>query len=158
MDDVNKIKYRGLEETDGQMILRITKKFALLFGVIFLFDSIIDLLSTLLDISGDFLHLIINFFEYSFELLIEHISNASHHESEVIIVNVALVVGFYLFYRLLRWLPKLFHGFSRRIKLMWLRRQRKRKTYWHHIPLNRKIKICCVYTVGISAILFFLTL
>ena len=140
------------------MLIRISTKFAVLFVLIFLFDSLLDLLSGLIDLIIELLHLIIELFEYSFELLLEHVLNADHHESEVIIVNVAIIIGLYGIYRLCHVIPRLFAWLLRRTKAAWLRRKRRENAYWRALSLNRKIKIGTTYFIGISCLLFFVTL
>jgi len=158
MSDSKKLEYDKEHETDGQMVLRISKKFAVLFLIIFFFDSLIDILSGVIDITLEIVHLIINFFEYSFELLLEHILNANHHESEVIIVNLAIVVAIYAIYRLVLLIPRLFTAIKKRMKEAWTLRQKREATCWHHLTMGRKIKVCSVYLVGTSLVLFFVTL
>jgi hypothetical protein len=123
-----------------------------------MFDSILDLLSGLIDLVVEILHLVIEFFEYSIELLLEHFLNANHHESDVIIVNFAIIIGLYGIYRLCRVIPRLFNCFIRRTKAAWLRRKRQENAYWQALPLNRKIKVGTTYVIGVSCILFLITL
>ena len=150
--------YDKQNESDQQMLIRISTKFAILFVIIFMFDSLLDLLSGLIDLVIELLHLVIEFFEYSIELLLEHVLNANHQESEVIIVNFTIVIGLYLIYRLCRVIPRLFNWLFRRTKAAWLRRKRRENAYWHALPLSRKIKIGTTYFIGISFILFLVTL
>ena len=140
------------------MLIRISTKFAILFVLIFMFDTLLDLLSGLIDFVVEILHLVIEFFEYSIELLLEHVLNANHQESEVIIVNFAIVIGLYGTYRLCLVIPRLFVWLTRRTKAAWLRRKRRENDYWRALPLNRKIKIGTTYVIGISCILFLITL
>lgn len=140
------------------MFIRISTKFAILFVIIFMFDSLLDLVSGLIDLVIELLHLVIEFFEYSIELLLEHILNANHQESEVIIVNVAILVLLYLFYRFCLIIPRFFVWITRRTKAAWLRRKRRETACWRAQTLNRKIKVGTAYLIGISCILFFVTL
>ncbi|MDF1583283.1 MAG: hypothetical protein RQ733_11095 [Methyloprofundus sp.] len=86
-------------ETDTEMFIRISKKFAALFIVILMFDSTLDLLTGLIDLSIELLHLVIEFFKYMFEVLLEHIFNAHHHQSEIIIANTTIALALYLLVR-----------------------------------------------------------
>ena len=153
-----KLRYDKRNESDQQMLIRISKKFAILFVVIFMFDSLLDLLSGLIDLIVESLHLVIQFFEYSFELLLEHILNANHQESEVIIVNVTILVLLYLSYRFCLVIPRFFVWIMRRTKAAWLRRKRREAACWRAQSLNRKIKAGTAYLIGVSCILFFVTL
>ncbi len=152
------MKYDKRNESDRQMLTRISIKFAILFFIIFMFDSLLDLLSGLIDLLVELLHLVIEFFEYSIELLLEHILNANHQESEVIIVNVAILLIIYLFYRFCRIIPRFFNWIMRRTKAAWLRHKRREAACWRVQSLNRKIKVCTAYCIGIFCILFFITL
>ena len=154
----NNLKYDKLNESDQQMLIRISTKFAILFVIIFMFDSLLDLLSGLIDLVIELLHLVIEFFEYSIELFLEHILNANHQESEVIIVNVAILVLLYLFYRFCLVIPRFFVWIMRRTKAAWLRRKRREAACWRAQTLNRKIKVGTTYFIGISFILFLITL
>ena len=152
------MKYEKRNESDQQMLIRISTKFAILFVIIFMFDSLLDLLSGLIDLVIELLHLVIEFFEYSIELFLEHILNANHQESEVIIVNVAILVLLYLFYRFCLVIPRFFVWIMRRTKAAWLRRKRREAACWRAQTLNRKIKVGTTYFIGISFILFLITL
>ncbi len=158
MNNTKKIKYDKRYESDGQMLIRISKKFAVLFVVIFMFDTIFELLHNVFDVTLTVLHTILDFFEYSLELLLEHLLNANHQQSDMIIVNFTIVFGIYLFYRFCLVLPRFTNWVKRRIKAAWLRRKRREIHCWHALPFNRKIKVCIVYLTGISCILFLVTL
>ena len=140
------------------MLIRISTKFAILFVIIFMFDSLLDLLSGLIDLFIESLHLVIELFEYSIELLLEHVLNANHQESEIIIVNVAILISLYLFYRFCLFIPRFFVWIMRRTKAAWLRCKRREAACWRAQTLNRKIKVCTTYFIGISCILFLITL
>ncbi len=152
------MKYDKRNESDQQMLIRISTKFAILFVVIFMFDSLLDLVSGLIDLVIELLHLIIEFFEYSIESLLEHILNANHQQSDVIIVNFVIILGLYGIYRLCLVIPRLFNWSTRRTKAAWLKRKRRETAYWRALSLNRKIKVGTAYLIGISCILFFVTL
>lgn len=152
------VKYENRSESDQKMLIRISKKFAVIYAVILMFDTIFDLFQGIIDIFIDLIHIIIEFFEYSIELLLEHILNADHQQSEIMIVNFAIVVGLYCLYKFCMVLPKLFIWLKRRIKAAWLRRKRRESAYWRSLSLNRKIKIYIIYCIGIFGLLFILTL
>ncbi len=151
-------KYQKMDESDGQMLIRIAKKFVALFIIIFLFDFLIDVLSTLLDYFIEFVHLVIEFFEYSLESLLEYFLESMPYESEIILVNFVLLITAYLLFRLYFNMPRLYRWLSRWIKAAWLRHKRKKMAYWKSLSLIRKIKIMTTYGVGIVCILFFVTL
>lgn len=141
-------------ETDIEMLIRISKKFAIILVLILMFDLILDLLLELLDIMIELFHLMIEFFEHTLEVLIEHIFDTHPHQSEVILGNIAIIFFLYLISRFARVLPKLLMQKKRNIQSAWL----KRKRNWQALLLKQKIKISTAYSVGVCGILFLLTL
>ena len=155
---IAKTKNSKQNETDAEMLIRISKKFAILFVVILMFDSILDLLAGLIDLMIDLFHLVIEFFEYTLELLLEYIFNAHHHESEVIIANITIVLIIYLSIRFLLKSPSLLIRLQSNIKSSWLKRKHQEECNWKALPLERKVKIGAAYSVGVFGVLFLLTL
>jgi hypothetical protein len=158
MTPFNKVKYDKTTETDRQMLLRIGKKFVLLFFLIFMFDTVLDLFSGLIDLIIELLHIGIEAVEYSIELLLEHIFHSNHQQSEMIIVNIAIILALYGFYRFCLVLPRLYKGFKNKIKTVWLSRKQSEVECWCALSLNRQIKVGLTYLVGIFSILFILTI
>ncbi len=145
-------------ETDTEMLIRISKKFAALFIVILMFDSILDVLAGLIDPFIGLLHLIIKFFEYWFEQLIEHFFNTHPHESEIVIANITIAFALYLLIRFFLKLPQLLIRLQRNTKAAWLKRKHREILKWRALPLERKIKISVTYSAGLSGFLFLVTL
>jgi len=150
--------YDKQNETDRQMLLRIARKFAWIIFVILMFDTLLDWFLGIIDLLIELLHLVIEFFEYSLEVLVEHVLHSNHHESETIIVNAVLLVGLYGFYRFLKVLPVLASRLYRRFNVAWVERKREEACHWQALSLERKVKIVAVYSGGIFCVLFLLTL
>ncbi len=142
------------QETDSQMLKRISKKFALILVFIFMFDTLFDWFIGLLDLMYEGFHIIIEAIEYSIELLLEHIFHTDHQHSEMIIVNGAILLAVYLIYRLYKATPKLLSKLSKSL-LLYLDRK---LSSWQEIPLMRKSKLITTYCIGISCVLFTVTL
>ncbi len=136
------------------MLKRIGKKFALILVFIFMFDTLFDWFIGLLDLMYEGFHIIIEAIEYSIELLLEHIFHTNHQHSEMIIVNGAIILAIYLIYRLYKATPKLLSKLS---KSLLLHLDRK-LSYWQETPLIRKLKLITTYCIGISCVLFTVTL
>jgi len=136
------------------MLKRIGKKFALILVFIFMFDTLFDWFIGLLDLMYEGFHIIIEAIEYSIELLLEYIFHTNHQHSEMIIVNGAIILAIYLIYRLYKATPKLLSKLS---KSLLLRLDRK-LSYWQETPLIRKLKLIATYCIGISCVLFTVTL
>lgn len=142
------------QETDSQMLIRIGKKFALLFFVILISDTLIDLFLGLIDLMLEGLHLVIEIIEYSIEVLLEYAINADHQQSEIIIVNSASIIALYLVYRFYLVAPKVCDN----LKSKYLLCLDNNCSHWQAIPLIRKIKLSSAYCLGIFCILFILPL
>ncbi len=150
--------YQKCHESDGEMLARISTKFAVLITVILLFDTIIDVIGTIVDFAIGIFHICIELIEYSLEMLIEHVLNANHHQSETIIVNVALLLALYLFYKFAFVTYKAAIRQKRRYQAAWIKRKRREAATWKVLTLVRKVEVVLTYLVGISLILFLITL
>ena len=83
--------YDKRHESDWQMLKRIGGKFAVVFFLILISDTLLDWLLGLIDLLFEFLHIIIELVEYSFEVILEHTLHTDHYHNEVVIVNVAII-------------------------------------------------------------------
>jgi hypothetical protein len=150
--------YEKYHESDGEMLLRVGKKFTILITVILLSDTIIDMICTFADFAGGLLHLFIEFIEYSLEVLVEHVLHADHHQSETIIVNAALLISFYLFYKFYFVIYEAAIRKKRAYQVAWIKHIRREAATWEMLTLARKIKVVITYFIGISLVLFLITL
>lgn len=147
-------QYNLNKESDRQMLTRISKKFALLLVFIFMFDTLLDWFLGLMDLLIEVIHILIEAIEYSIELLLEHIFHTDHQQSEMIIVNGAIIISLFLLYKFCLSIPKLCNKLNKSC-LLYVERK---LSYWQMIPLKKQIKLVVAYSVGISIVLFFLTI
>ncbi len=148
------ISYDKSQETDSQMLTRIGKKFVLIFFVLLMSDTLFDWFLGLLDLLFEGIHIVIEAIEYSIELILESLFQTNHQQSELIIVNVTLIISLYLVYRFCLATPKLYSSLTKKVSSYF-----DRKTaYWLELPLIRKIKLASTYCFGITCILFLVTL
>lgn len=140
------------------MLVRVSKKFAVFFILILMFDTLFDWLLELFDAIFELIHLLIEVIEHFLELFLEHTFHTSHHQSETIIVNSAIIIAMYGLYRLFRAAPRLYKQFKRNSLAAWLRHIRRESSCWRALPLNKKIKLVLTYSLGFAGLLFWLTL
>ncbi len=145
-------------ESDAQMLTRVAVKFSVLLVIILMSDQLLDWLIEISHNIFELLHLGIEVIELSLELVLEHALHTNHHQSELILFNLAIILVLYLLCRLYFKVPQIYTRFKRNRSAGWLKFKRRETTYWRSLPLNRKIKLISAYTVGIVCILFFLTL
>ena len=140
--------------SDKEMLIHVGIKFLLLFAIILSFDFLIDLMLMILDFIFEILHLLIEIIDEMLESLLKETLPTSHHQNEVIIVNVALVIVLFSIY-------KLFHGvryiyrLKRHIKTDWLKYKKRKALSWQLLSIVSKIKLVTAYCVGFSLLFLF---
>ncbi len=146
------------QESDRQMLTRVAIKFAVLFFVILMFDSLLDWLLAIFDLLFGLIHLGIDLVEYSVELILENTIHTGSQQSDIIMINVALIIAFYMVYRFFFAIPKMYTKGTKKCKESWVRRSKRRSEHWHALPLSSKVKLISAYTFGTSCLLFLVTL
>ncbi len=145
-------------ESDRKMFLRVGKKFAVLFFSLLLFDTFLDWFLQLFDIIIELGHLFIELIEYSIELVLQYIFHTDHQESETIIVNSTFIIAIYGIYLFYRAAPQLFIRIKRNSLAVWLRYKRRKSSYWRSLTLTLKIELVSLYCLGITCLIFLVTL
>jgi len=162
MDQPNDIDQENLVEgdisldihahhSDKEMLIHVGIKILLLFIIILSFDFLLDLILLVLDFIFEIIHLLIEIIDEMLESLLKEALPTSHHQNEVIIVNVALLIVLFGLY-------KIFHGvrflyrLKRHIKADWLSYKKRKSLDWKLLPLISKIKLVTAYCLGFSLI------
>jgi hypothetical protein len=133
-------------------------QFAVLFFVIFMFDTLLDGFIGLFDLVVELVHLGMDIVEYSIELILESTIHTGHQESEIIIINSALILMLYIMYRAFFAIPKVYRRLTRKYKAARLLRKRRRTAQWRLMSLVSKVKLISAYAFGVSYLLFLVTL
>lgn len=144
-------------ESDRQMLQRVSIKFVTLIFCITMFDTLLDWFLGLLTIVIHLIHLCIEAIEYWLERCLTYILNTNTQQSEIIIVNVTIIIGLFLVYRLLLAAPQMTVRFKRNLRAAWLRHIRRETYYWKKRSLNHKIKCVSAYGFGTACLLFVMT-
>lgn len=145
-------------ETDGEMLLGIAKNFAILFFVIFMFDSILDGIFWFIDAVIELIHVGFEAIELSIEILLENVFHTDHFQSDLIIVNSVIVFALYIIYRLYYVVPRWIARYKRKLKAAWLRNKRYRSSNWRAMSTVCKIKWISAYSFGVTCLMFLITL
>ena len=145
-------------ESNGQMLARISLKSMAILVFLFMFDSLLEWLMSFIDMAIELIHLLIEAFEYSCGVMIEHAFHLSKQQSEIVLVNIVIVIALYSLYRLFRAMPRLFRQFKRNLLSVWLKLIRREASYWRALSLKRKINLITCYLINISGILYLMTL
>lgn len=146
------------QESDRQMLTRVGIRFGILFFVLLMFDSLLDWLIALFDLLFELIHLVMDLVEYSIELILEYTIQTGHQESDIIMINAALIIALYLIYRFFFAIPKMYTKGTKKGKECWLRHNKNRSDRWHALSLSSKAKLISAYSFGTSCLLFLVTL
>lgn len=144
-------------ESDRQMLQRVAIRFALLFVVILMFDTLLDWFLGLLDFIIHLAHLGIEAIEYMLELFLESTFDTSAQQSEVIIVNGTIVIALFMTYRLIKAFPSWCVRRKRNFRAAWLRFLRRESSCWRAMSLSYRIKWLGAYCLGTSCLLFIIS-
>jgi len=156
LDEEDLIEKEAVKKIEQHILVKLEIEFALLFLVIFSFDIILDIFSTLIDLFIELIHMIIEVIEGSIELGLEHALHTNHQQSEMIIVNSAIVIIIFLVYRLLKALPSIYVGFIRASSKSWHTFAQQTYDHWHVYSMRLKIKLILVYVVGFGGLFLLL--
>lgn len=146
------------EDSDRNMLARVAWQFFWLFIALLFFEDLLDLVTDVAHSVFEILHLLIEAIESSIEEILEHLLHTDHHQSETIIVNAVLLLGFYGLYRLFRALPRISRRIIRNYFAAWLNYKRRKFSYWRALSSTQKIKLTAAYSTGLALLLFWLTL
>jgi len=136
------------KESTREMLIQIGAKFIALFCFLLMFDSLLGLLL-------DGVHLLIEFIEYTLGVVLHNLFHINHQQSEVIIVNSALIISLYGLYSLYISAPRLYTRFKRKYRVFLLRHIKQDSAYWRGLSLERKTALIIIY-LSASYCLFFL--
>jgi len=144
----NQLKqYDKSAESDQQMFIRVSKKFAIFIFIILMFD-------TLLDWFLGITHLFIEFIEYSLEVILEYGFQTGHHQSEIIIVNAIIILILFGLYKLYRKIPEFYYCLKQAV----FSKCYNELLSWQILSLTRKIEVVLTYALGITTLFFLLTI
>ena len=134
-------------ESTREMLIRIGAKFIALSCFLLMFDLVLDLLL-------DVVHLLIEFIEYTLGVVLHNLFHINHQQSEVIIVNGALVISLYGLYSLYFSAPRLYTRSKRKCRAFLLRRIKQESAYWRGLSLERKTALIFFYLSTSYCLLF----
>ena len=143
-------------ESDRQMLQRVARKYAVLFFVILMFDTLLDWFLGLTDLAIHFIHLIIQAIEYLFVIILWNLFQINQQQSETILVNATIIIALYLAYRLILATPNLIIRVKQYLLSVWLRYIKRESSCWQAMSLTHKIKWLSAYSVGATSLLLFI--
>ncbi len=144
-----------ISESNQQMRIRICIKFLILSIIILMFDWLLDFLLGVIHSIFELIHLLIKVIEHPFTIIFKQTIQLDHRQSEIIIVNLVIIVIFlYSFYYLYQFIPKLCCRIKRKILTLYFKCIKRELVYWKSLTLRKKTNLIMYYFAGFSSILF----
>ncbi len=149
---VEQKKLDSLSETtkkESKILFGVVMKFILLYMVLLMFDVLLDGLVAIFDLAIELVHILIEIMELLLEEGLEKFFHTKHHQSEMIIINVALIITFIIFYYSIKALPHLIvvmeKQLIRRLRANW----QSSLLHWQSYSMKLKLKLIVAYLLGI---------
>lgn len=151
-------QYDKRNESNRQMLIRVSIKFLLLFFIILMFDSLLDWFLGGIHFLFGLVHLFIESIEYIIEVILEQSLQTNTQQSDIIIVNGTIFIALYVLYRFYLATPTLCVRCKQMLCNFFSRWIRRESIYWKTLPLSQKINWTIYHVSGFSGLLFLLTL
>ncbi len=151
-------QYDKRNESNRQMLIRVSIKFLLLFFIILMFDSLLDWFLGGIHFLFGLVHLLIESIEYIIEVILEQSLQTNSQQSDIIIVNGTIFIALYVLYRFCLATPTLCVRFKQMLWTIHARWIRRETVYWQALPLSQKMYWVISHVSGFSGLLFLLTL
>ena len=148
--------YDKRNETDRQMLQRVGRKFAVLFFIILMFDTLLGWFLGIVNFAIHLLHIIIQAIEYSLLIFLGHLFQFNQQQSETIIVNVTIIIALYLAYRFILAVPGLTIRVKQYLLSAWLQHINRESSCWQAMSFTHKIKWFSAYSFGTACLLLFI--
>lgn len=150
-------QYDKRNESDQQMLLRVSSKFAILFFIILMFDTLLEGFLALISLVAHLMYVLSQTIEYSLLVFLGSLFQLEHQHSEMIIVNAVIILTLYFTYRLILIAPELASRIKQYLQSAWIQHIKRQSSYWQAMTLTRKIKWLSAYSFGTSCLLLLMT-
>lgn len=144
---------KNVQKQDQKIFKCISRNFVLIFIFLQVHDTLLDWMLGFLDHATGGIHTIVEAFEYSFEVILGYALHTNHHQSEIIIVNAAIIFGLCFTYRFIKALPKLYNRLTNNLRQY----NERQSSSWKAMPLIRKIKWITGYCIATYCLFFLVT-
>lgn len=132
-------------------IVILTLATILLFG----YDMIFDLLSSLFHVFIVIVHYLFEFCESSLDSIVEHLFHTSRRATQIIVFYIMISISVVVIFLILRKVPAWYRKIYQQLIAYFNYKKMQAIYFWHQQTLLLKIKLCSEVMAGISAMLFF---
>ncbi len=119
---------------------KIIVRFVLIFAVLFLYDTVLDLLLTLLHSLFVVVHITFEFCEHWLDVLIEYLFHTSPRSTEIIVFYIMASIISIIAFKIITALPDFYCQSSERLRNYWYQQKIKATSTWQNQSLKEKVK------------------
>lgn len=134
-----------------KLIIILIAATILLFG----YDMIFDLLSSLFHVLIIIAHYLFEFCESSLDSIVEHLFHTSRRATQIIVFYIMISISIALGLLILRKVPAWYQNIREKLIAYLNYKKMQAIDFWRQQTLLLKIKLCSEVMTGISAMLFF---
>ncbi len=137
-----------LQKTENQVLIGLCVKFLVAFLVLLMIDTIVDGVMGLIDLLIELGHVVIEMLEVSVEVVLEKYFHTNKRQSEIVFLNILVLVALGVIYHFIRFLPYM----ARKIEKYMLRASHtyleSKVSHWKSYSIAMKLKLVALYILG----------
>lgn len=138
----------GAKKAESRILFAVGIKFILAYMILLMFDVLLDGFMAVLDLAVEFIHVLIEIFEALAEEGLEKVLHTKHQQSEMIILNSALIGVLIVLYYFIKALPHMVVAAEKlllqKLKVYWT----SSLLHWKSYSIWMKLKLSIVYILG----------
>jgi len=138
----------ALQKTETQVLVSLCVKFLVAFLVLLMIDTLLDWVMGLLDLLIELVHVVIEMLEVSVEVVLERYFHASKKQSEIVFLNILVLVALGVLYHFIRFLPCTVAKVTKYVLRVSHRYLESKISHWKSYSIAMKLKLLVLYTLG----------
>jgi hypothetical protein len=135
---------------------KIIIKLALMLVALSLYDTLWDMLLSLLHSLLEIFHILFEFCEHTLERGIEYLFHTTPRTAEIIVFYIMLAIGAYAAFKLMQALPDWYGKLTKQLIGCWYQEKAKVLSYWQNQSVSEKIKWGSVFMTGVLVMILWL--
>jgi len=137
-----------LQKTETQVLVGLCVKFLVAFLVLMMIDTLVDWGMGLIDLLIELGHVVIEMLEVSVEVVLEKYFHANKKQSEIVFLNILVLVALGVAYHFIRFLPYMVRKIEKYILRASHRYLERKISHWKSYSVAMKLKLVALYILG----------
>jgi len=137
-----------LQKTETQVLVGLCVKFLVAFLVLMMIDTLVDLGMGLIDLLIELGHVVIEMLEVLVEVVLEKYFHANKKQSEIVFLNILVLVALGVIYHFIRFLPCMMRKFEKHVLRVSHAYVASKLAHWKSYSFAMKLKLVAVYILG----------